>query len=244
MEFKKHIPNFITLLNLLCGCIAIVFIFNSNLAMASYLIFIAAIFDFLDGLASRVLHVKSDIGKELDSLADIISFGLVPGFIMMKLLQSSSEVTEMNSKLAIVIPYLALLIPVFSSLRLAQFNIDSRQTDRFIGLPTPANAILIASFPLILKHNSTFTGIDTGFLQSLINNSWFIIVMTLLLSYLLVAELPLMSLKFKKGDKQTNQPKYFFIGLTLILIIVFNFVAIPFAFLLYFLISVFLKSKI
>jgi CDP-diacylglycerol---serine O-phosphatidyltransferase len=244
MEFKKYIPNFITLLNLLSGCIAIVFIFDSNLAMASYLIFVAAIFDFFDGFAARALHVKSDIGKELDSLADIISFGLVPGFIMMKLLQSSLGVTVVDTRFTSVIPYIALLIPVFSALRLAKFNTDSRQTDRFIGLPTPANAMLIASFPLILEQNSTVTGIDTGIFQTLFSNFWFINILTLLLSYLLVAEIPLLSLKFKKGDKLTNQPKYFFIGLTLILIIVFNFVAIPFAFLLYFLISVFLKSKI
>jgi len=244
MAIKKHIPNGITLLNLLSGCIAIIFIFNDDLQVAAYLIFLAALFDFLDGMAARILRVKSDIGKELDSLADIVSFGLVPGFIMMKLLQSSFEVISVNTGFTTVIPYVALLIPAFSALRLAKFNTDSRQIERFIGLPTPANAILIASLPLILIQNSTLAGIDIAIFQSMVNNGWFLISLTVLLSYLLIAEIMLMSLKFSEVNKQKNQVRYIFIGTSLILILFLFFAAIPFILLLYVFMSLALKSKI
>ncbi len=244
MSIIKHIPNFITLLNLLGGCIAIIFIFDGNLSVASYLIFLAGLFDFFDGMAARLLKVKSEIGKELDSLADVISFGLAPGFIMMKLIQSASGISTDNSELSRFLPYLALLIPMFSALRLAKFNIDSSQTDRFIGLPTPANAILIASLPLILEQHSTLTGIELNLFQTLFINFWFLFVLTLVLSYLLVSEFSLMSLKFSKSDKKKNQPRFLLLGLSLILVIVLNFAAIPLIFVIYLLMSVFLKSKI
>lgn len=244
MSIKKHIPNFITLLNLLNGCLAIIFIFKGNLVVAAYLIFLAAFFDFLDGMVARILNVKSEIGKELDSLADVISFGLVPGFIMMKLLESSFGISIVNNEITTVIPYIALLIPAFSALRLAIFNTDSRQTDRFIGLPTPANAILIASFPLILAQQTTLAGFEIGFLHPLISNPWLLVVLSILLSYLLVAELPLMSLKFSKADKRKNELRYFFLGVSLLLLIILFFAAIPIILFLYIIISVFLKSKI
>jgi len=244
MEIKRHIPNFITLLNLVSGCIAIIFIFNGNLPMASYLIFIAAVFDFLDGMAARILKVKSDIGKELDSLADIISFGLVPGFIMMKLLESSSGFTDVNVGFTSVIPYLGLLIPVFSALRLAKFNIDSRQTQNFIGLPTPANAILIASLPLIMAQTTTLIGMDLDWFVNLITNLYVLIGLTVVLSYLLVAELPLFSLKISKNEPARNKIKFIFIGISFILFIIFYFVAIPFIMALYILLSLLFKSNI
>lgn len=244
MAIKRHIPNFITLLNLVSGCIAIIFIFDGNLPMASYLIFIAAVFDFLDGMSARILKVKSDMGKELDSLADIISFGLVPGFIMMKLLESSSGFTDMNVGFTSVIPYLGLLIPVFSALRLAKFNIDSRQTQNFIGLPTPANAILIASLPLIMAQTTTLIGMDLDWFVNLISNLYVLIGFTVVLSYLLVADLPLFSLKISKNEPARNRFKYIFIGISFILFIIFYFVAIPFILLLYILLSVTLKSNI
>jgi len=244
MSIKKHIPNFITLLNLLSGCVAVIFIFDGNLVAAAYLIFLAALFDFFDGMVARILKVKSEIGKELDSLADVISFGLVPGFIMMKLIESAMDVTNVNPDYTTVIPYIALLIPAFSALRLAIFNTDTRQTDRFIGLPTPANAILIASFPLILTQQNTLAGFEIGFLHSLLGNHWLLIALAILLSYLLVAEIPLMSLKFSKADKNKNLLRYFFLGISLIMIIFLFFAAIPFILFLYVIISVFMKSKI
>ncbi len=244
MAIKRHIPNFITLLNLVSGCIAIIFIFDGNLPLASYLIFIAAVFDFLDGMAARVLKVKSDIGKELDSLADIISFGLAPGFILMKLLESSSGVTNMNAGFTSVIPYLALLIPVFSALRLAKFNIDSRQTQNFIGLPTPANAILIASLPLLMTQKTTLIGMELDWFVNLISNLYVLIGFTVVLSYLLVAELPLFSLKVSKNEPAKNRMKYIFVGISVVLLILIYFAAIPFIMSLYLLLSLFYKSNI
>jgi CDP-diacylglycerol--serine O-phosphatidyltransferase len=244
MAIKKHIPNIITILNLVSGCIAIIFIFDGELKVASYLIFLAALFDFLDGMAARVLKVKSDIGKELDSLADIVSFGLVPGFIMMKLLQSSLGVTDIYSGLISLIPYLALLIPVFSALRLAKFNIDNRQTQNFIGLPTPANAILIASLPLIMVQKTTLNGMDTGWLVNFISNPYVLTGLTVLLSFLLVAELSLFSLKINKNEPAKNRFKYIFIVFSCILILLFYFAAIPVIMIFYILFSLLFKSKI
>jgi CDP-diacylglycerol--serine O-phosphatidyltransferase len=244
MAIKKHIPNFITLLNLVSGCIAIINIFEGNLPMASYLIFLAAIFDFLDGMTARILKVKSDIGKELDSLADIISFGLVPGFIMMKLLLYSTGVTNAYNGIIFLIPYLALLIPVFSALRLAKFNTDSRQTQNFIGLPTPANAILIASLPLIMEQQTTLIGLNPGEFAQLIGNLYFLFGLIIFLSYLLIAELPLFSLKISKNNSTQNSMKYIFAGISFILIVLFYFAAIPFIMLFYILLSLFYKTSI
>jgi CDP-diacylglycerol--serine O-phosphatidyltransferase len=244
MAIKKHIPNFITLLNLISGCIAIIFIFEGNLPVASYLIFVAALFDFFDGMAARLLKVKSEIGKQLDSLADVISFGLVPGFIIMKLLQNSIGVTLVNTGFTSVIPYLALLIPAFSALRLAKFNIDTRQTYSFIGLPTPANAILIASFPLIIEQQTTLIGIDPAWLAILFTNPYFLIGLTIILSYLLVAELSLFSLKIHKNEPAKNRFKYIFFGISGFLLVLLYFTAIPVILLLYILLSIFYKSKI
>jgi len=244
MAIKKHIPNFITILNLVSGCIAIIFALEGNLALASYLIFLAALFDFSDGMAARALKVKTDIGKELDSLADIISFGLVPGFIMMKLMQQSVCVAEINAGITFVLPYLALLIPVFSALRLAKFNTDSRQTHDFIGLSTPANALLIASLPLIIEQKSTLLGFDPLWFSNLVSNLYVLAGSTIILSLLLIAEIRLFSLKISKSYPAQNRIKYIFAVISIILITVLYFVAFPFIMLIYILLSVTMKSKI
>ncbi|OQX79368.1 MAG: CDP-diacylglycerol--serine O-phosphatidyltransferase [Bacteroidetes bacterium 4484_249] len=241
MNMKQHIPNSLTLFNLLSGCIAIVFAFNNQLTAASWLIGIAAVFDFFDGFAARLLKVSSPIGKELDSLADVVSFGVVPGVIMYKLILLSSnvplfEVLEIN-----IIPFVAFLIPMFSALRLAKFNIDERQTDSFIGLPTPANAILIASFPLILNQESILTGLNISSISNIFGNFYFLIVLTIILSYLLVAELPLMSLKFKKYNWGDNRNRYIFLLISLLLLIFFFYTAMPFIIVIYFLFSISLQ---
>ena len=228
---KKHIPNFITLLNLFSGCIAIAAAFEGNLILASWLVGLAAIFDFLDGMAARLLHVKSAIGKELDSLADMVSFGLLPGVIVFQLLNLNPALQS------IYIPYIAFLIPIFSALRLAKFNTDTRQEEMFYGLPTPANAILIASFPLILDQNMFVFGLDFGFINSILINQWFLVSLSVLLSWLLVAEIPLMSLKFKSLSWVDNRGRYILLLLSLILLIIFQFAGIPIIISLYILIS-------
>ncbi|RCH56418.1 CDP-diacylglycerol--serine O-phosphatidyltransferase [Mucilaginibacter hurinus] len=212
---RKHLPNFITCANLFSGCIGIVFTFTDNLVFASYAIFLAAIFDFFDGLASRVLQSYSGIGKDLDSLADLVSFGVLPAVILYELFQRSPQVSHVG----IYLSFIAFLIPVFSALRLAKFNIDTRQADSFIGLPTPANAILVASFPLILQQHADFSGY--------ILNPYGLTAYVIIMCGLLVAELPLMSLKFKNRDFNKNIYRYLLLLLSAILILFFKFAAVP-----------------
>ena len=232
---KKHIPNTITCLNLVCGCIAIVCAFEGNLVWSAYLVGIAAVLDFLDGFAARILKVHSEIGKQLDSLADMVTFGVVPGMVMLvliheSLLENKKWVSYLFYDKQIPIPVLAFFITIFSALRLAKFNIDTRQTDSFIGLPTPANALLICSLPLIIKYSPE--------LRYVVMNSQLLLFLTFLLSYLLIAELPLFALKFKNFGWADNKIRYVFLIISLVLLIVFQFVAIPLIIFLYIIMSV------
>lgn len=225
---KKHLPNAVTCLNLLSGCLGIVFAFQGNLEWASYAILIAAVFDFFDGLLARLLKAYSDIGKELDSLADVISFGVLPSVIVYQLFLLSPQI----SSVSIWLNFTAFLIAMFSALRLAKFNIDIRQSDHFIGLPTPANALLIASFPMIIADNNLF-------LINYILNPYFLFIFSLGMVILLVVEIPLISLKFKSLDPRENLLRYILIFSSLILLLFFKFAAVPVIIFLYFLISFF-----
>ncbi len=225
---KKHVPNAITCANLFSGCIGIVFVtFQDNLIFAAYCIFLAAIFDFFDGLASRVLQSFSLIGKDLDSLADVVSFGVLPAFIMYRLFLQAPQIEGVSTYLN----FIAFLIPVFSALRLAKFNNDERQTDSFIGLPTPANAILIGSFPLIIKEQYSF-------FTAFILNPFFLAFFVAIMCMLLVVELPLMSLKFKNRDFQRNIYRYILLLISAILILFFKFAAIPAVIVMYIALSI------
>lgn len=196
-----YIPNFITSLNLFTGCVAVLMAFSGNYQGAFIAILIAAVFDFLDGFAARMLKAYSPMGKELDSLADVISFGLAPGAIVFSLLSK----TNLNEWL----PFIAFLIPVFSGLRLAKFNIDERQTTSFIGMPTPANAIF-------------WSGMAFSFSTFLISNAWVLIVLTIIFSYLLVAEIPMFALKLKSLAWKDNQIQYLFLIGCIILLAIFR----------------------
>jgi len=198
---KKHVPNFITCLNLFSGCVAALLAFKGNYQGAFIAILVAAVFDFFDGFAARLLKAYSPMGKELDSLADMVSFGFAPGMIVFSLL-TEANINEW-------LPYLAFIIPVFSGLRLAKFNIDERQTSSFIGMPTPANAIF-------------WGGLTTSFAPFLISNVWLLIVLTVLFSYLLVAEIPMFALKVKNLAWKDNQIQYIFLGVTIILLVIFQ----------------------
>ena len=223
---KKHLPNAITCANLFSGCIGIVFTFQDNLKFAAYAIFLAAIFDFFDGFASRVLQSFSGIGKDLDSLADMVSFGVLPSAIMYELLLQAPQIPHVSEYLN----FIAFLIPVFSALRLAKFNTDTRQAESFIGLPTPANAILIASIPLILlQYNSVARYILNPYGLSL-----FVVIMCTLL----VAEIPLMSLKFKNRDFNKNFYRYLLLLFSSILILFFKFAAVPVVIVIYITLSI------
>lgn len=246
MNLKKHIPNAITCGNLFCGCLAIVSAFNGNLVVSAYLVGLAAVLDFFDGFAARLLKVGGEMGKQLDSLADMVTFGVVPGVIMYMMLLNSSTISkegymfmEQNSW----IPYLGFSLTIFSCIRLAKFNIDIRQTSSFIGVPTPANTIFICSFPLI-SGASTLNINGNGSLQNhtstseFIFNPYFLLALTLVMSFLLVAELPLFALKFKTFGWEHNKTRYSFLIISLILLILFQFIAIPFIIFLYIVLSV------
>jgi CDP-diacylglycerol--serine O-phosphatidyltransferase len=223
---KKHLPNFITCANLFSGCVGIVFAFQENLIVAAYALFLAAIFDFFDGFASRVLQSFSGIGKDLDSLADMVSFGVLPSVILYELFLQAPQIAHVSPFLN----FSAFLIPVFSALRLAKFNSDARQAEIFIGLPTPANAILIASFPLIIQQYSNLT--------RYILNPYGLTVFVIIMCALLVAEVPLMSLKFKNRDFNKNIFRYLLLLFSAILILFFKFVAVPVVIFIYIALSI------
>jgi len=229
---KRNIPNIITLTNLSCGLFSIIFAFQGNLKLAALCIFAGAFFDFFDGLVARILKVNGDLGKQLDSMADMVTFGVAPGFILFHFIyELSHEITFINATNEnLFFPELiALLIPIFSAYRLANFNIDTRQTSSFIGLPTPALAIFIAAFPLI----------DFNQFPIFINLQLLTII-SVVLPLLLVVKLPLFSLKYSKNEDLNTRLNIFRIILilsTIILFFVFHFAAIPFIVILYLILS-------
>ncbi|MEG1573724.1 MAG: CDP-diacylglycerol--serine O-phosphatidyltransferase [Bacteroidales bacterium] len=235
ISIKKHIPNTITCMNLLCGCFACMAAFKgyaggSYIYVAAMFICAAAVFDFLDGFAARLLHAYSPMGKELDSLADLISFGLAPGIISY---QFASDIitTYNNIPASEYVPYLAFLIPIFSALRLAKFNIDERQTTSFIGLPVPANALFWIGV--------YFFGISYGLQYPYI---W--IALVIIFSYLLVSEIPMFSLKFKNYSLKSNYLRYIQIITTVILVLIFGLGGFAPAIMLYILLSLLQNYKI
>ena len=208
---KKHIPNTITCCNLISGCIATYFAFQGDFSLALLFIIIGAVFDFFDGMTARLLHVSSPIGKELDSLADCITFGFAPSAIVFSFLTSHLSVLSSQFSVPAFFPFLAFIMAAFSALRLAKFNLDERQAMGFIGLPTPANALFWGS--LILWMDASLPSINTYYI--------YIVVALLALScWLLVAELPLFALKFKTWGWRGNEVKYVFL-LTAILLLLF-----------------------
>jgi CDP-diacylglycerol--serine O-phosphatidyltransferase len=197
---KKHIPNILTTMNLAVGSGGIFYVLTTDHNYAFYFVAFAGFFDFLDGFAARILKVQSDLGKELDSLADLISFGLLPAFYMMKMLDNGSEFY-----------WIAILIVIFSALRLAKFNLDDSQSDSFIGLPTPANAIMLTSIFFVPYQltNMTLVGI------------------CLMSSLLLISKLRLIALKFQSASWSGNEARWVLIVGSLILILVFQWTFIP-----------------
>lgn len=237
---KKHIPNIITLLNLLAGTIAVMLAVEGRLVLAGIFVLIGIFFDFFDGFVARILNVQSELGKQLDSLADMVTSGVVPGIVMYQLIKQSLGLwngEELQTTSCIVegfsyLPLFGLLITLAAAYRLANFNIDERQSNSFIGLPTPANALFVLSLPLILKYS------NLDFAHDLIHNTWFLVTVTLLGSFLMNANLPLFSLKFKDFSFKNNAIKYIFILVSILLLIFLQFVAIPIIIVLYVLFSV------
>lgn len=222
---RRNIPNALTCGNLLCGCIGVVEAFHNNLLLSCVLIGVALIFDFLDGFLARLLSVTSSIGKDLDSLADMVTFGLLPSIIVYQLLMQS-----IPDLFGIWKAYPAFIIAVFSAIRLAKFNNDPRQSDSFIGVPTPANAMLVASLPLIVH-------IEGGVWKDIIVNTNHLLIFSVVMSFLLVMEMPLIALKFKSYRWAGNEARYILILLTAILLLTLKIVAIPVIIILYILLS-------
>jgi CDP-diacylglycerol--serine O-phosphatidyltransferase len=240
----KQIPNLITSLNLLCGCVAALSIVFGDPIGAAVFAFLGIFFDFFDGLAARVLNAQSEVGLQLDSLADMITSGLVPGLVMMHLLSMSvfgSDLTvwfeaiqndAWNLSAKRWIPLVGLLIVVGSAYRLAKFNVDTRQRDHFIGLPTPANALFILSLPLILLYDGN------QWVKDLLSNPWVLIVITIVFSLLLNANINLFSLKFKSWRFKANRVGYVFIVFSAVMLVLFKFLAIPLIIIAYIIVSV------
>jgi CDP-diacylglycerol---serine O-phosphatidyltransferase len=202
----KNLPNFITSTNLIFGCIGIFLLFNGNIVAAAMCIWASAVADFLDGFVARAVNANSLMGKELDSLADVVSFGVLPAFIWMHYISQSlsSNFIEGNS-ISSYLPFIAFLMAACSAWRLAKFNIDDRQTDHFRGVPTPANALVWSAIPFI-SGDSLFS-----LANDFVLNTWFIVLLGIALSILLVVDMPLIAFKFKSWTWSANKVKYSFL---------------------------------
>lgn len=234
MGITKHIPNTITSCNLICGCIATGCAMHNHYTSALLFIILGAVFDFFDGMSARLLHVSSEIGKELDSLADDVTFGVAPAAMVYSVCKSCTY-PDYLAGLAAYLPFLAFIMAAFSAVRLAKFNLDTRQTSSFIGLPTPANALFWGA--LIVAHQQTLT--EGG-------NEWIGICMllgTFLFSYLLVAEFPMFALKFKNLSWEDNKIKYLFVLSSIALIVVLGISGISAVILWYIILSAFTQNK-
>lgn len=234
----RSIPNAITLLNLFAGILAVAMAMENNLGYAGLLILLASVFDFLDGFAARLLKAYSDTGKELDSLADVVSFGVAPGmiaFILMKKAMPGSYLPLTDLSLSLIQWIMLLspfLIPLFSALRLAKFNIDTRQSINFLGMPTPANAILWASFGILSQFS------EKPEIPLLLFNPVNLLITTIVTSLLLVSELPMFSLKFKNYSFSSNWYRYFFLLASILLFVFLGIYGLPVVILLYLAMSI------
>ena len=238
MQIKKHIPNTITLFNLASGLLAIIAIFKGYYDEAFLFVCLGIFFDFWDGFFARKFKVSGELGLQLDSLADVVTSGVVPGLMIFKLLLDIQEddtsiyfLTEDFYYMGFV-PYLGFIITLASAYRLAKFNIDTRQTDSFIGLPTPANALFIMSIPMI-----QFDGTHEWLVNALFN-PFVLIIISFVSAYMLNAEIPLFSLKIKDFSWDKNKLQVFFLTIAATLLLFLGFTALPIIILLYVVLSV------
>lgn len=235
MKIIKHIPNSITCCNLLSGCVSILLSRQGHWELAGIMIFVAALFDFLDGFAARLLKAYSPLGAQLDSLADVVSFGVAPSFIMFSYI-ARTQLTPLLIAGINVLPFMALFLAVFAALRLAKFNIDDRQTTSFIGLPTPAMGIFVASLPLALL-NESFT-----LMENLMNSPWFLLAVVIVFSYLMVSEIPFFSLKVKSLKFKDIKHIYLLAAFAVVAFIFLRLAAIPLVILFYIVEAMFVKT--
>lgn len=234
---KKHIPNVITLLNLLSGLIACVYAFDDNIHMAFLWVCLGIFFDYWDGFVARLLNVKSELGLQLDSLADMVTSGVVPGLVVYKQLaniQANQELYNLTPETYYmgVVPYLGFIITLGAAYRLAKFNIDTRQTDSFIGLPTPGNALFILSLPMIIATT------DNEAVISFLSNPYLLVILSILSAIIMNAELPLFSLKIKPGNIGAYKLQIGFVLVSIVLLVTLQYLAIPLIILFYILLSI------
>ena len=251
----KQIPNLFTLINLVFGCIAIVFTLQNGIAiagegdgatwidipekiwLASLFIGLAAVVDFLDGFVARLFKASSEMGKQLDSLADVVSFGVAPGMILFQFLRLSfaKETNSLDTSAIWLLP--AFLVPCAAAWRLARFNLDTSQTLHFKGMPVPAAGIFVASFPLI------YWNVNEAWVQDLLLNKWFLYGIIAALSWLMVSTLPLMALKFKDFGLKNNWPKYALVLVAIVAFLILKWLAVPVVVLAYVLLSLLFQNK-
>ncbi len=228
-------------MNLLSGLIAVIFAIKGDITFAAFFALLGIFFDFFDGFFARLLNVSGELGKQLDSLADMVTSGVAPAIIMYKLLESTQDSTlfitvgswiPVDDKTNYLLPFFGLLLALAAAYRLANFNIDTRQTSSFIGLPTPAMTLVIVSLPLIQTYSNQLFALE------LIQNKYVLISLTVLLSYLMNANIPLFSLKFKNFGLKDNLIVYIFLLVCILLLVFLQFVAIPLIILIYVILSV------
>lgn len=223
MRLLRQLPNLITLLNLFSGCIALIFAFHDNYLYAFGFVALGIFFDFFDGFFARILNASSPLGLQLDSLADMVTSGVTPGLVMYKMLLDTAK----SHDLPVWLPYLGFVITLASCYRLANFNVDTRQTDSFIGLPTPANALFILSLPLVLANT------DSLIVLELLVTPWVLLLITALSAYMLNAEIPLFALKIKKFSFKENSLQITFLAICILLLVFFRYAGIPLIILTY-----------
>lgn len=221
------VPNAITAMNLVCGSLSVFFAVDGQLGLAAVFIFAAAVFDFLDGFSARLLKAYSSIGKELDSLADLISFGLAPAAIIFTMLEltlfgKNQHIQDIEANWSQwILLYSSLIIPVAGAFRLAKFNTDDRQSEQFLGMPIPANAIYFASLALMLVLG------NQSIAEPIILNKYTLLASIFASSFLMVSELPMFSLKFKNLNLKENALRFFFLGVTVLMLIFLQIYALP-----------------
>ncbi len=241
MNIRLSIVNLLTISNLLCGTFSIYFAVIGELNVAALLILAGAAFDLFDGLAARLLKVSGELGKQLDSLADVVTFGVSPGFIALALNGVFEQPPQWG--LSAVVVFIPMVIPAFAAYRLAKFNIDTRQSESFIGLPTPAHAMFWLSIPLIISSGADGSAnMLERFFTVFAASPYYIGVAAIVLSLLMLSEIHLMSLKFKTFDFASNVRRYILIILSLLLFAFFGFASVPIILLLYFLLSISKKN--
>ena len=235
MHLKQHIPNAITCGNLVSGCLSILFLTHNMPVKAAIMIFVAGLFDFLDGFAARMLHAHSPIGADLDSLSDVVSFGVAPGFIMYWLMSRSFDLPQWCIAGINMLPCLAFLLPVFSAIRLAKFNIDSTQKTTFRGIPAPGMAIFIASLPLALS--------QVHHLKDGVLSYWACLGIALIFSFMMVSRLRFFSFKMKSAKWKGNEVRWIFLLVTITSFVIFKWISLPFVMMFYVLLSIFFAEK-